>query len=288
MTGILSILSEAAPGCITYYTGNSLDHCCHLKDCTLICHTGFTPSLPGVTLIHTDDPQLYFYRLSKEYAEDYVEVSSLQYINGSYIHKDAKIHPSTEIHPGCTIGKAVIGEDCVIHAGCMIYAKTIIGKGTYIEANTVIGAAGMMWVWDGEEKIFLEQLGRVSIGNNCRIGSNITIVRGSANEVTMIGDGVCMAHGTKIGHGCHIGRDVHFANNVSLGGSVSVHDRSFLGCGSTVSPRCKISATVILGAGACMTGSTCEPGVYVGVPARKIKEIDQSHSGVPTNMNHHV
>ena len=281
MKQFLSILPNAEPGSITYYTGHDPAHCQHLSGCDLICNIGFDPGLHDINLIQVEDPQLHFYRLSIQYAEDYIDQENLELVNGSYIHLDAKIHPSVEIHPGCTIGRVTIDEGCVIHPGCMIYSKTSIGKNTYIEANTVIGAAGMMWVWDGDEKVFLEQLGSVRIGNNCRIGSNITIVRGSANEVTEIGDGVCMAHGTKIGHGCQIGSNVHFANNVSLGGSVSIADRSFLGCGSTVSPRCRIEAEIILGAGACLTNSTQQPGVYVGIPAKWIKPISRSHSGVP-------
>ena len=280
----LSVLNNAFPGSITYYTGNNPMHCQHLNDCDLICHIGFDPHLPGVNLIQVEDPQLYFYQLSKQYAEDYVDQKNLEEINGSYIHRDAKIHPSVEIHPRCTIGRVTIDEGCTIHSGCIIYSKTLIRKNTYIEANTVIGAAGMMWVWNGNERVFLEQLGSVVIGQNCKIGSNITIVRGSANEITEIGNDVCMAHGTKIGHGCKIGDQVHFANNVSVGGSVLVATNSFLGCGSTVSPRVNINESIILGAGSCLVKSTNVSGVYVGVPAIYKKAIQNSHSGVPKKI----
>lgn len=283
MKKFLSVLTNATPGCITYYTGNDPVHCQHLIDCDLICHIGFNPILPNVNLIQVENPQLYFYQLSKQYAEDYLDANNLIEINGSYIHKDANIHHTVKIYPGCTIGNVDIDKNCIIHPGCTIYSKTKIKNNTYIEANTVIGAAGMMWVWDNDDKVFLEQLGGVIIGSNCRIGSNITVVRGSANENTVIGNSVCIAHGTKIGHGCNIGNTVHFANNVSLGGSVFISDNCFLGSGSTVSPRCKIDDKIILGAGSCLTKSVGSPGIYAGVPAKWIKPIGKYHSGVPSN-----
>ena len=284
MNNHLSILKNADSYSITYYVGNKFEHVSHLKNCTLICKQNFE-GLKNVEQIIVEDPQLHFYRISKQYAEDYIDPTNLRLINGSYIHRDAKIHPNVKIHPGCTIGKVIIDKDSTIHSGCVIYSKTSIGKNTYIEANTVVGAAGMMWVWDGDEKVFLEQLGSVKIGNNCRIGSNITIVRGSANEVTKIGDSVCIAHGTKIGHGCVIGNNVHFANNVSLGGSVKISNESFLGCGSTISPGVSVNKTIILGVGACLTKNADKSGIYVGLPAVWKKNIEETHSGVPVNTN---
>jgi len=278
---MLSILKNATPGSTTYYTGNNPEHCAHLKDCTLICNIDFCLDLPGVKTLNVQDPQLEFYKLSSNYKEEYLDFNCMKFIDGSWIHIDAKISSTTTIMPGCTIGNVEIGPSCVIHPGCVIYSKTSIGSGTCIEANSVIGAAGMMGVWDGAERVFLEQLGTTSIGNDCRIGSNVTIVRGSANEESKLGNNVCMAHGTKTGHGCNIADYNHFANNVSLGGSVWTSTGSFFGCGSTISPRCIISAEIILGAGACLINDVHESGVYVGTPAKKIKEIGTSHSGVP-------
>ena len=157
----------------------------------------------GRYLIRTSSAQEAFYRLSAEFKEDYLESDRLQFLNGVWLHPEAKLGSGVQLAPGAVIGNCVLGDDVSIGAHAVIHAKTHIGNGTSIGASTVVGTAGMMWVWggpDGREKVFLEQLGSVTIGEGCRIGSNISIVRGNANEETVFEDGVCVAH-SMIGHG---------------------------------------------------------------------------------------
>lgn len=280
---MLSILKNATPNTITFYTGTNFDHVKHLKDCTLICLPNQNFELDNVKIIESDNPQLYFYRLSEKYKKDYLEKEKLKYSKKtkSYIHKNSQIHKSTIIHPGCILGKVKIGKNCVIHPNVVIYSNTEIGDNVVIEANTVIGAEGVMWVWDNGKKIKLHQLGGTLIGCNVFIGSNVTIVRGSANEITKIGDFTDIAHGTKIGHGCLIEENNHFANNVSLAGSVETYKNCFFGSGSVVSPRIKIMKTIILGANSLLNNDVSESGVYIGSPAKFLKKIQGSLHGVP-------
>ena len=138
-----------------------------------------------------------------------------------------------------------------------------------------------MWVWNGEDRVFLEQLGGVKIGRDCFIGSNVSIVRGSANEITTIGDYTCMAHGTKIGHGSQIGQYNHFANNVSIGGSVVSGRSCFFGSGSTVPPGKILGDEVIVGAGAVITKNCPHSGISSGVPAIRRGDVKDGMSGIP-------
>ena len=140
-----------------------------------------------------------------------------------------------------------------------------------------------MWVWDKNERVYLEQLGGVLIEKNCRIGSQCEIVRGSANEVTLIGEGTCMAHGTLIGHGSQVGKYVHMANGVKLGGSVTISDYNFIGSGAVISAGVKLLANdIILGSGAVATKDLTTNGVFVGTPAKFIKASTGKLSGIPT------
>ncbi len=281
----LSILKNAGPGTITYYVGDNTEHVLHLSNCVLICKHGFNCGNDSVEHRHVDNPQLEFYQLSKEHKKDYLPAGQLKFNdkNKSYIHPAATIGKNVKIGIGCVIGKVVISDDVEIGSNVNIHSETFIGKGSIIESGTVIGSGGMMWVWNGTEKVYLEQLGGVHIGENCRIGSLIEIVRGSANETTVIGNNVTMAHGTLIGHGCYVGDNSHFANGVKLGGSCYVAPFSFLGSGSMLSANYKILAeNVILGTGAVVVKNIEESGVYVGNPAKKIKETEGKMSGVPT------
>ena len=278
---MLSVLQNTKEGMITYYVGDNPDHVKHLSKCTLYCKEDFRPSLDDCKIINVKDPQLEFYKISKNYKEDYLEED--RHISGSYysIHPQAKIGKNVKIGKGCVIGNCIIEDNCIIHPNVVIYSKTKIGKNTIIEANSVIGATGVMWVWDGNERIYLEQLGGVEIEPNCMIGSNITIVRGSANEKTLIGEGTCMAHGTLIGHGCQIGKKNHFANNVSLGGGCHTAEKCFFGSGVVLSPGAKLLNECLIGAGGVVIGTIKKSGVYVGMPAKWKKEIKGKLNGVP-------
>lgn len=280
----LSILKNAGEGSITYYVGNNIEHVSHLKNCTLICRTDTDFDLSDVDLVKVEDPQLEFYKLSKKFRKNYLESEELEYSEfyKSYIHRKCKLGKYVKIGPGCVIGNCEISDNVEIHANVTIYSETVLGENVIIESNSVIGSTGVMWVWDGDDRVFLEQLGNVIIEKDCKIGSLVEIVRGSANESTVIGEKTCIAHGTLIGHGCKIGKFVHFANGVKLGGSVVISDYNFLGSGSIVSPGIKLLNTdIIIGSGSTVTKNILEEGVYVGSPAKRIKSTQGKLSGIP-------
>lgn len=268
----LSILKNATPGCTTYYIGNDVNHTKHLKDCVLICKPGFNPENNRVKVVYDEDPQLYFYKLSHKIENEYTFINS------------PKVGKNVSIGRGCIIGDNVVVEDDVeIGPNTVIYSKTKICSGTRIGANVTIGAEGMMWVWDKDEKVFLKQLGGVIIGRNCIIGSNSAVVRGSANESTIIEDNTNLSPGCNIGHGTHIGKNCHLANNVTIGGSVHISSNSFIGCAGVINPGVKLLAeNIIIGAGGVVSKQINNSGVYIGVPVKKKKEIQTKLSGVPS------
>ena len=284
MNNYLSILKNAGKGSITYYVGNNPNHLKHLTDCTLYANQKFNLN-PSVEQIIVEDPQLEFYKLSKQYKEDYLDNDNLIFVSEykAYIHKDAQIGNNVKIGAGSVIGKCIIEDNVEIHSNVVIHAKTHIKPNTIIESNTTIGGTGVMWVWGKNERVYLEQLGGVLIEKNCRIGSQCEIVRGSANEITLIGEGTCMAHGTLIGHGCQVGKYVHMANGVKLGGSAVISDYNFIGSGAIISAGVKLLANdIILGSGAVATKDLTTDGVFVGTPAKFIKSSTGKLSGIPT------
>jgi len=271
---ILSILPNAQRGMLTYYVGDNPEHVKHLKGCKLFCKQTFK-DLTNVHQVIVENPQLEFYKLSHTVRDEY---TFNQGNNTQNVGSNCKIHPTAVIGDG-----VIIGDNVTIGPNSVVYSKTEIGNGTRIDANCSIGTEGMMWVWDGTTKVFLRQLGGVKIGTNCIIGSNTSIVRGSANEHTILKNNVNLAPGCCIGHGTEIGENVHFANNVTIGGSVKISNNCFLGCASTINPRIELqSDNIILGAGSVVTKNLKESGVYVGVPAKKIKNIEQNLKGIPS------
>lgn len=102
-------------------------------------------------------------------------------------------------------------------------------------------------------------------------------------EGTVVMDGVIINSGTKVGsysvlntrssidHDCIIGDFVHLAPGVTLSGGIAVGDNTLLGVGSVCLPNINIIKNCIIGAGSVIISDVNKSGVYVGVPAQKIK-----------------
>ena len=197
---------------------------------------------------------------------------------------EASIDPSAYIGPYCVIGRARVGADCALESHVVLYDNVVLEDGVVVEPHTTLGATGVAWTWDptGTEKIIQPQIGGVRIGEQTLLGSDVTVVRGSINEVTTLGRHCLVAHGTKIGHGCNIGDLVHFANNVTIAGSVTIGDESFLSAGCIVRPRISLPRGTLVGAGAVVVKNPeQENQTLTGVPARATGSSDRRMSGVP-------
>lgn len=268
---ILSILPNTTEGMTTYYVGDNPSHISHLNGCKLLCKQKFE-GLNNVEQIIVDDPQLEFYKLSHKIKNDYTFTGRFNYGKNCEIHHTAVIGNGVEIGDNVTIGPNTV-----------IYSKTKIGNNVRIDANCTIGTEGMMWVWDGDKKVYLRQLGGVTIEDDVIIGSGCVIVRGSANELTHIGEGTNMAPNCAIGHGTFIGKHVHLANAVLTGGSSYISDYNFIGSGAIISAGVKLlSNDIILGSGAVAINDLDTIGVFVGTPAKFKKAPIGKLSGMPT------
>jgi UDP-3-O-[3-hydroxymyristoyl] glucosamine N-acyltransferase len=226
-----------------------------------------------------DDPQLVYYKLCRIFFKD----SQEYHIHPTaIIHPEAKIDPEVSIGPYSIIGKCIINRGTKIHPHVVIYDHSVIGENVTVEAGSYIGATGVAWIPDKNGgRIIQPQIGGVTIGNDCFIGTDVTIVRGSLNEFTQIGHHTLIAHGTKIGHGVKVGVYCHFANNVTIAGSAEIGDRCFLGSASVVSSNICISEGIIVGAGAVVVNNFDEGYIVIaGVPAQRKGPVT-SHKGVP-------
>lgn len=92
-----------------------------------------------------------------------------------------------------------------------------------------------------------------------------------------------------IGEDCFVGHGVMFINDVfSSGGpargdtskwaSTDIADRVSIGSNATIMPV-SICSDVVIGAGAVVTRSIAEPGIYAGNPARLLRPIETKSTG---------
>jgi UDP-3-O-[3-hydroxymyristoyl] glucosamine N-acyltransferase len=263
-----------------YLTEKYMDQSLNIFNSLIITDTDNLTNLSNV-YIKVDNPQLVHYKIALTVEEEFVPDIHPTAI----IDKEAIIDSSALIGPYCIIRKCIIGEKVKLLGHITINDNVIIKSNTVIEGNSVIGARGMAWIWDENgDRIMQPQLGGVIIEEDCIIGTDITIVRGSLTENTFIGRGTIIAHGTKIGHGCQIGKEVHVANNVSLAGNAQIGERVFLGSGCVVSSNVHIPEGCIVGAGSVVHKSVVESYVSIaGVPGKIVKNnnFENKPSGAP-------
>jgi sugar O-acyltransferase (sialic acid O-acetyltransferase NeuD family) len=77
--------------------------------------------------------------------------------------------------------------------------------------------------------------------------------------------------GCTIGHDCVIGDYAELSPGCHINGHTTIGKGASLGSGVVTVPHAKIGDNCIIGAGAVVKGELTEPGVYVGIPAKKIK-----------------
>ena len=123
-------------------------------------------------------------------------------------------------------------------------------------------------------------VGDVIFGENCSVWFN-AVVRGDVHFIK-IGNKVNIQDGAII-HCTYQKSPTTIGNNVSIGHNAivhgcTVHDNVLIGMGAIVMDNCVIESNSIIAAGAVVTQNTVvqSGSIYAGVPARKVKDIDQS------------
>lgn len=122
-------------------------------------------------------------------------------------------------------------------------------------------------------------VGDVIMGEECSIWFN-AVVRGDVNSIR-IGNKVNIQDGAVI-HCTYQKTKAVIGNNVSIGHNAivhgcTIHDNVLIGMGSIIMDNVEVGSNTIIAAGAVVLENTkIEPGsVYAGVPAKKVKDINQ-------------
>lgn len=123
-------------------------------------------------------------------------------------------------------------------------------------------------------------VGDVIFGHSCSVWFN-AVIRGDVHFIKIgnkvnIQDGAVI-HCTYQKHPTEIGNNVSIGHNAIVHGC-KIHDNVLIGMGAIVMDNCNIESNSIIAAGAVLTQNTIvESGsIYAGVPAKKVKEINQS------------
>ena len=122
-------------------------------------------------------------------------------------------------------------------------------------------------------------IGDVTIGDDCSIWYG-AVLRGDVNPI-VIGDRVNIQDGAVV-HTLYKRSVVEIGNDVSVGHNAVIHgakigNNVLVGMGAILMDNAVIPDNTIIAAGAVvLSNQVLEPGVYAGVPARKVKDSSEA------------
>lgn len=137
-------------------------------------------------------------------------------------------------------------------------------------------------------------VGDVVMGNDCSIWFN-TVIRGDVNSIRM-GNKVNVQDGAVV-HCTYKKTKTIVGNNVSIGHNAiihgcTIHDNVLIGMGAIIMDNVEIGSHTIIAAGAVVLEGTQIPEgtIWAGVPARRVKTIDQSqiHGEIDRIANNYI
>ena len=242
----------------------------------------------GMALLHSDQPYRAFALMAQAFyprPRPLAGVSPAAMVDAAatlgrdcQVEAGAVVATGAEIGARCAIGAnatvgpdVILGEDCIVGAGVSL-SHCQIGDRVTLHPGGRIGQDGFGFAIDPKGHIKVPQIGRVLIGDDCEIGANTTIDRGSMRD-TVIGPGCWIDNLVQIGHNVELGRGCVIAamtgisgstkigNFVAMGGQVGLAGHLSIGDGTQIAAQSGIMADVPAGSTLC------------GTPAVPIKEF---------------
>lgn len=110
------------------------------------------------------------------------------------------------------------------------------------------------------------------IGRDVQIEEGTVVMANAViNSSSHIGKHCIINTGAVVEHDNFLQDYVHVSPNATLAGTVHLGERVHVGVGACVKNNVTVIEDVVIGAGAAVVKDITETGVYVGVPARRIR-----------------
>ena len=130
-----------------------------------------------------------------------------------------------------------------------------------------------------QKAVFLRDKKILNIGEGSTVLGKVDF--GSEPYLITIGENVRITDGVRfITHdgGVHVLRNLYNIPDADKFGQIIVGDNTFIGIKSIIMPGIKVGKNVIIGAGSIVTKDIPDNTVVAGIPARKIKSIEQYYN----------
>mgnify|MGYP001411223083 CR=1 FL=1 len=263
----LSPLTGATPGSISFLSQPRLRSqlASSAASCVVVQPALRDDANVGRACITTDDPYLYFARLTQLWRARFGTPYPPGIHSNAVIDPDAQVDPTACVGPLCVVERgAVIGPSTVLRSRVTVGEGCRIGARCLIHPGVVIGADGFGFAPRAGQWVKIEQLGAVCIGDDVEIGANTCIDRGALDD-TVIGNGVKLDNLIQIGHNVHVGEHTAMAGCVGVAGSARIGAHCTLGGGAVVLGHLVLADGVHVSAASVVTRSILQPGTYSGV-----------------------
>jgi sugar O-acyltransferase (sialic acid O-acetyltransferase NeuD family) len=112
----------------------------------------------------------------------------------------------------------------------------------------------------------------IIMDENTQIGEGSIICAGNIITTNVkIGKHAHLNLQTTIGHDCEIGDYFTTAPGVKISGNCKIYDYVYVGTNASVKEKISIHSFATIGMNSCVVKHIEESGIYVGVPAKKLK-----------------
>ncbi|MGH8190012.1 MAG: UDP-3-O-(3-hydroxymyristoyl)glucosamine N-acyltransferase [Rhodanobacteraceae bacterium] len=255
-----------------------------------------------VPVLVARDPYLAYARIAALFDDAPASTSGVHpsavVAHGARIDASASVGPGCVIESGAVIGAgAVLGPHCVVGTTCTVGAQSrlgahvvlvtrvTLGKRVLIHAGAVLGSDGFGIARGEDGWVKVPQFGGVRVGDDCEIGANTTIDRGTLED-TVLEEDVRLDNQIQIAHNVVIGAHTALAGCAAVAGSARIGRDCLIGGSAGVLGHLEVADRVNITAMTLVTHSIRTPGVYSsGTPieenrtwrrnAARMRQLDQ-------------
>ena len=122
---------------------------------------------------------------------------------------------------------------------------------------------------------YIDRPDGVTIGTHCFFNHFVHLHNGANKDTTIsFGDNVFVGPDASFVCASHQIGPEHQRAGKNVYGSIRVEDGVWIGAGATILPGVTIAKGGVIGAGAVVTKSTEPNGLYLGVPAKRVRDLE--------------
>jgi len=298
VTGVASL--EEASGAEASFLGNAKYRKAFLETAAgaVLVPPDIAEGPAGVALVRVENPTLAFSSVIGRFASEHrvfepgvhpaatvaddvkLDPAKVSVRAGAVVESGCVIGDGTEIGPGAVVERGVrIGEDCLLHGNVTVRERCILGSRVVLQPGAVIGSDGFGYELVSGRHERIPQVGIVVLEDQVEVGANSTIDRARFGE-TRIGEGTKIDNLVQIGHNAVIGKHCLLVAMAGVAGSSKLGNYVTLAARAGVTGHVEVGDHVVVAGMSGVAKSISAPGVYMGKPARPMKDEMKSMAAV--------